>query len=44
MSRPKHPRKELEALLKEAEAKGWRVVKGSKYLELSIGAGELIGA
>jgi len=28
MGRPKHPRKELEALLKEAEAQDWRVVKG----------------
>jgi hypothetical protein len=28
MSRPKHPRRELEAVLKEAEAKGWRVVQG----------------
>lgn len=29
--RPRHPRKELEALLKEAEARGWRVTKGRKY-------------
>lgn len=26
--RPKHPDKDLEALLKEAENKGWRVTKG----------------
>jgi hypothetical protein len=29
--RSRHPRKELEALLKEAEAKGWRATKGRKY-------------
>lgn len=34
MGRPKHPRKELEAVLKEAEGKGWRVVKGSKYFKM----------
>jgi hypothetical protein len=28
------PGKELEALLKEAERKGWRVVKGSKYFKM----------
>lgn len=30
-SRPKHPIKELEAVLKEAEGKGWLVTKGKKY-------------
>lgn len=35
LSRPKHPRPELEALLKEAEAKGWQVVKGRKYFKMS---------
>ena len=35
MGRPRHPRKELEALLKEAETKAWRVVKGSKYFKMS---------
>jgi hypothetical protein len=30
-SRPRHPRKELEALLKEAESNGWRVTKGRRY-------------
>jgi hypothetical protein len=34
VGRPRHPRKELEALLKEAERKGWRVVKGSKYFKM----------
>ena len=34
MGRPKHPRPELEALLKEAEAKGWRVIKGRKYFKM----------
>lgn len=32
--RPRHPRKELEALLREAEAKGWRVVKPGKYFKM----------
>lgn len=27
MGRPKHPKKELEQVLREAEAKGWRVEK-----------------
>lgn len=34
LGRPKHPIKELEALLREAEAKGWRVTKGRKYYAL----------
>jgi hypothetical protein len=34
LSRPKPPRKELEALLKEAEAKGWRVVMGGRYFKM----------
>ena len=34
MSRSKHPRKELEALLKEGEAKGWRVVMGGRYFKM----------
>ena len=34
MARPKHQTKELEALLREAEAKGWRVEKGGKYFKM----------
>lgn len=34
MSRPRHPRKELEAILREAEGKGWRVTKGRGYFKL----------
>jgi hypothetical protein len=32
--RPRHPVKELEAVLKEAEGKNWRVTKGKKYYKL----------
>lgn len=31
---PRDPRKELEALLKEAEATGWRATKGKKYFTI----------
>lgn len=31
MTRPRHPRKELEAILSAAEARGWRVVRGNKF-------------
>ena len=31
MSRPRHPKPELEEVLKAAEAQGWRVTRGSKY-------------
>ncbi len=31
MTRPRHPDKHLEALLREAEGKGWRVEKGTYY-------------
>lgn len=36
MSRPRHPNKELEAVLREAESrpKPWRVSKGKKYFKL----------
>lgn len=34
MPRPKHPKKELEAVLSEAERKGWRVDKGKKYFKM----------
>lgn len=30
-TRPRHPTKELEALLKELENQGWRVVKTKYY-------------
>lgn len=29
--RPKHPTKELEAILKEAESRGWSFTKGKRY-------------
>lgn len=32
MNRPRHPRKDLEALLREAEGNGWRVTKGKYYI------------
>ncbi len=31
MSRPRHPRKELEQLLRDAEARDWRVDKKKRY-------------
>ena len=34
MTRPRHRVKELEAVLKEAEAKGWRVELGKKYWKM----------
>jgi len=34
MARARHQVKELETLLAEAESKGWRVDKGSKYFRL----------
>ena len=30
MTRPRHPNKEIEAVIREAEASGWRVVKAGK--------------
>jgi hypothetical protein len=33
-SRPRHKIKELEALLKEAEGKAWKVTKGKKYFKM----------
>lgn len=30
-SRPRLPNKDLEALIRTAEQRGWRVLKGSKY-------------
>jgi hypothetical protein len=34
VSRPKHKVKELEAILKEAEGKGWRVTKGRNHYKI----------
>jgi hypothetical protein len=34
VSRPKHPRKDLEAVLRAAEGKGWRVIKGKGYYRM----------
>lgn len=34
MTRPKHPRKELESLLRRAEEQGWVVKKGKKYFKM----------
>jgi hypothetical protein len=34
VGRPKHQVKELEALLREGERKGWRVEKGKKYFKM----------
>lgn len=38
--RPKHPVKELESLLREAEDKGWRVSRGKRYYRLYCPCGE----
>lgn len=34
VGRPKHQVKELEAVLREGERKGWRVEKGKKYSKM----------
>ncbi|SNQ46652.1 conserved hypothetical protein [Frankia canadensis] len=34
MPRPRHPIKELECLLREAERQGWIVEKGRKYFKI----------
>jgi hypothetical protein len=34
VSRPRHPVKELEAVLREAEGKRWRVTKRNRYFIL----------
>lgn len=31
MSRPRHPNKDLEQLLRDAERADWRIKKGGKY-------------
>ena len=40
MGRPRHPNKDLEALLREAEAKGWRATKPRKYFKVFCGCGQ----
>jgi hypothetical protein len=34
LPRPRHPRAELEAVLRAAEKQGWMVTKGKKYFKL----------
>lgn len=34
MSRPRHPITELEALLREAESRQWRVERGNRYYKM----------
>jgi hypothetical protein len=36
-SRPKHPLKELEAVLRSAEAQGWRIERGKAYFKMKCG-------
>lgn len=38
--RPKHPVKELEALLRSAEEQGWTVTRGKKYYRCLCACGE----
>jgi hypothetical protein len=40
MPRPRHPIKELEAILRQAERRGWRVEKGKKYFKLWCPCGD----
>jgi len=42
LSRPKHAVKELEAVLREMEAQGWRVKKLGKYYKGKCGCGNHI--
>lgn len=37
--RPRHPRKELEELLRNAERRGWKVSKGRKYFKMKCPCG-----
>lgn len=39
VARPKHPAKELEQVLGEAERQGWTVTKGKKYYMMRCGCG-----
>lgn len=34
MGRPRHPKKDLELVLKEAESRGWKASKGRKYFTM----------
>jgi hypothetical protein len=34
VTRPRHPDKHLEGLLKEAEDQGWQITKGKRYYKL----------
>jgi hypothetical protein len=38
--RPRHPRQDLEALLREAERKGWRVTRGTRYYAMLCPCGQ----
>jgi hypothetical protein len=40
MPRPRHPIKELEALLRSGEAQGWNVTKGSGYFRMFCTCGD----
>lgn len=40
MPRPRHPNKNLEALLKEAERRVWGVLKGGRYFKIRCPCGE----
>lgn len=40
MVRPRHPIKELEEVLKEAESKGWEVSKDKKYFKMKCPCGD----
>lgn len=39
MGRSRHPDKDLEALLKEAESKGWQVTKSKRYYKIRCKCG-----
>jgi hypothetical protein len=34
VTRPRHPDKDLERILKEAEDRGWRVERGKRYYKI----------
>jgi hypothetical protein len=34
MNRPKHPDKDLDGVLEEADAKNWKIEKGKKYFKI----------
>lgn len=40
MSRPRHQVKELEAVLRQAERRGWRIDKGKKYFGMRCPCGK----